>query len=107
MMAAVLASVVLGQAATNGFNPADYVNVGIGTVLVLLAGRLMMRLWSGWSEYATQVSARGTASDIRADEAAADLAVCLAECAGMRVEIVYLKQDIANLKQRLAEKDQD
>lgn len=86
---------MLGQDVGGDFDPSSLVNVGIGGVLVLLAGRLMSRLWGSWSDYATQVNTRGTVNEERADAMSKELSTVLSEVGGLRVENMYLKEDVA------------
>lgn len=87
----------------DGFDPSEFVSVGVGGVLVLLAGRLMIRLWSSWSEYATSVNNRGTANEVRADDLHEKLNQLQAENGGLRVENAYLKEDIIDLRAEVVE----
>lgn len=103
-------------AESGGFNfdPSEYVNIGIGVVMVLLAGRLMVPLWRGWQDYATTVTARGTLAEERADTARTELNECLvrlsileSEKAALQQTVQDLSSDVEILKDRLRSHDID
>ena len=87
----------------DGFDPAQLISLGVGGVLIALAGRLMTKLWGSWSDYTVQVRERGTANESRADVFSERLSECLAECAGLRVANEYLRADVEQLTAEVEE----
>lgn len=92
----------VGQAVGGGFDPTDYIGVGIGGALVLFSGRLMMRLWTAWGDYATNVNTRSTDSESRADATIEKLAECMAENGGLRASMTHLEEQVEELRTELS-----